>query len=456
VCRSILAVAVLCIGWAGCIEIPDPLEAECLPGTDVDADGYTCDEGPARDCDDQNGDISPGRIDDPTNLIDEDCSGVALTPEFALPSLRVDTGEVITPRLTIGLDTHQPFLPTSIVEHASATDWLEDPAGVGVRIGELDTSSATAERRTRATGVAMVDTEVTWHLAGPPQVDGITRFSFRPDDSIIRHDQVTIGEPGVEAGTGPHDAATFLALGLGRFDRFETSADPGNEITLPGPSGVIWSPVDPAPGWMCLTAASIGGAGRSFTTTSVPSGEVGPSATIADPAITLGFDWARQADAIAPGTHDSTQIFVYSFADLCDSGPLLAQSMIAPSTLDVTTGELYMTGRFDADQDGYDEGNGWYFITTYGDHISFRVAADQPAFMVRVWFPVSTGFLDNGVTVWNDDFRMSADRDYLVQDKEPDIELDRPYDRASLVLWFPGNFFTAGEITIAAPGGEPS
>jgi hypothetical protein len=461
VLRSILVAVALC---AGCIEIPGPYVRPCEPGADEDYDGWACD-GKVPDCDDGDNAVHPGAGETfatAGNGIDEDCSGSDLALDSMLPHIETSVTEagetrVTSPGLAITLDKSNALLPRSIVELSSSTEWLRAVDPVGARVTPtLSTTDELTEfhRQSRVRGAAMFDSNVTWHHEGPPRLDGTIHFVYRADDSIIRHDEVTVRDSGVPAG-GPYDAGAFLALDRARFEALNYSANPGGDsISLPGPTGVVWETVDTEPGWMCLYADTNGGEyTRSLSTSWIPSGGIGPSIAI-DSAITLGFDWARQTATVPPGTYRATQNFVYTFADYCSDGAPLAESMAAPGPLDVTHGDLAVYSLGDAGEDGYDEVNGWYSVISDDDHVSFRLPTSHRGIAVRVSLGYFDNLVEHGVTVWASGARLESGRFYLSSIDSGD-GFNYPDNRTTVVIWIPAHSFTDELITVAAPGGEP-
>jgi hypothetical protein len=423
---------------AGCLSTPDPAPpggVTCVPGTDLDRDGWTCD-GEVPDCDDVEVTVHPGVVDAPGDGVDADCRGGDTADDDLLEGVAIDDGgggfAIVSPGFRIEFDPEGSLLPTGLLDRAGGVDLL---AGDGVRFAfapSFDTSNAIGEGRfvdARGPAYAFVYVTYTGTIEGEPII-GATFFGVTPDGRIERSDDT--GTENVVTG-GPWDVTASIRFVTNRFTTVDWSGN-GVPVELETADGTLWSDVAEL-GYACLgdPDRQVGMVWNTEGTT----GSNGPR-IVADAAggtITLAYDLFRGETELGGGSYGIETVWALAPESGCKYVEDVATETVTPPAVSATGGEMIGSPT---------RGLAYVFRADAGDvTLTFDEVQLHAGVLLEGTFP--SGDTSHGVVVFRNDERLAAGVDYLVQ---RDVV---GFSEPELRLWFPDLMLAGDRIRIAVP-----
>ena len=442
-----------CALLGGCIDIPPFPENQ----GDRDGDGWpaTSINDDAEDCNDDDPDINPGAIDDPSTPEDEDC----LNPPSSdpIPGVLATAGGMSSNDLRIEFNTDSR-MPSALFlgdddllgRNPSACEFNNEE-GLGIAVYPSFGVSSETQHATQgtlavlSTGPAYARVRVEWQypFTGCAQpmnegVGGVVDFIMLPYGRLIRHDAITIaGDAPLTMCTGPGGCqttpqdpvfttyATFPSwiggyeVDEGGFNAWPLTADP-----LPGGPSQRLCLLGQMPG----PAASIAKLGMTWRGT-----PMGLRARDAAGARAVVFDWNTGSPLLTDTYEATTAIFAQITEDM-GCTPEMWRALFEFSSPPLFTNQVEFRPAL-----------GMYvpLAPVTGNRLAFTAMQDsQFGFAVLI-----DNLGDDGVTVWRAGNRLAAGNEYHVQ-------REGTADARRYVVFIP---FVGRDqqIIIAGPGGEP-
>jgi hypothetical protein len=312
-CRALVLAALA----AGCVEVPGPAPVVCDTGEDGDGDGWACD---ARlpDCDDGDAAIHPGADEVPGDGLDQDCLGGDASPSDLLPGVEIDDPDtspsVRMPGAYVGFPTTGARYPDELIVESLGQDIL---ASMGIAIDPLFRTGDVADAprlEVTATGPALGMAYLSWaEDVGGASVEGSTHLWFFPDGRIVRNDRIDL----LEAITGTDlDLSTYVSFAAGPFTHLRWPELVGGVPIDGDVETELWSGGPEMDGWLCLYD-QVGGAMAGFGWLTDGFGG-GPRAWSGLGAVSLGWDFERDAAQIGPGNYYLASV---TFVGAAGAGP---------------------------------------------------------------------------------------------------------------------------------------
>jgi len=428
---------------------------------DRDCDGWPVTGNQATtDCDDDDGNVYPGAVDDPTTAAVEDCfdAGSAVS----LPPVTAAAGGWRVGDLALEFDSVSR-MPSSLrlmnVELlAGNTDaCVRDERAAGVSVYPafaVDHNSVQAgQATTLRAGPALATTRVTWAQALPmasmtfgcdaaTTITGTIDFTVQPNGRVVRYDRVAVSA-GVTscAGCGDLDGNPPIFTSYLTFDTpFERyQVEPAvSSVVFPSAGTATGLPAPTTPLTGCLTGAN-GSVPQVALAWRFPSPVAGMRArTTGEGRVNhaLVVDWVNGA-ALGAGTYELATALAAEHDANVDCSAALRTAMAEFARPPTLTNTSFIVER------------GVYRYTG-PEEVGVTITASQAVDAGAVIEVPSVS--ERGVTVWRSAgdryFRLRRGVDYLLQ-LEPAVGTS-----PTAVIYLP---VLAGgsSIVVAGPGGEP-
>lgn len=451
--------ALLALASGGaCLDVPPyrPCGA-----ADRDCDGWPVTANPATtDCNDDDGNVYPGAVDDPTTAAVEDCfvagSAVTLPPVIAA-GRGWQVGDLVLDFDSVSRMPSSLRLGNQELLAGNTDPCVRDERAAGVSLYPafaVDHQSVqVGQATTLRAGPALATTRVTWAQAVPmatatfgcdtaTTVTGTIDFTVQPNGRVVRYDRVTVSA-GVSTCAGCADPdgnppifTSYLTFNsaLERY-QVEPAVD---SVVFPPASNAVPLPAETTPLTGCVTGASgtIPQVGMAWRFPTPVAGMRARTTGEGRVNHALVVDWVNGA-AVGAGTYElATALAAEHDANVaCSSALRTAMAEFArPPTLTDTS---FIVER------------GVYRYTG-PEQVGVTITASQPVDAGAVIEVPNVS--ERGVTVWRSTgaayVRLRRGVDYLLQ-LEP-----APGASPTAVVYLSA-LAGGSSIVIAGPGGEP-
>lgn len=351
-------------------------DANC---SDPDGDGYLaegCEVDGAVDCAEGDPAVHPGAYDVPGDALDQDCTGGPLDPSDAIAGnavsetvteLAVDNG-----LLSLAWRASVNWMIAELAnEQGSGANLLytgvmpERLAGVHAWQSwfSWDPAETTTHMDVITLGPAVVRVHVDWIAGdgsgtgvGTGQVSGSIYYTVLPDGRVHRDEDVTV------ADTEQSWLTAYVALDRSSFTQATWQGNATPEALTGSMRTGFYDPVGTPAEWMCVYDDGDDAVGFAWQGASGNGPRLSEGAGGAG-QVALQYDWV-QGTGVAADTY-SGQFLVVVRRDAvnpCGAVDALSNAWQRPPLLDPLASR-HTAGVGDNDQDGFDEGGGYYYAT---------------------------------------------------------------------------------------------